>query len=158
MKALHSVGHGINGRISMNTPNGKYFTQSTSTQNFWIILRNTSFFGKQTSESFEDFHFQEFLDTEVPFDNDENPLKAFWPKHYVEQFSTAFNSFIEEQGIHHQLTVAHNPKQNGTSAQMNRTMLNLVRPMLHHKSIPNHFWAEALFTALYVFYRAVYSS
>ena len=33
---------------------------------------------------------------------------------------------------------------------MNRTLLDLVRSMPHHKSLPKHFWAEALATAVYV--------
>ena len=33
---------------------------------------------------------------------------------------------------------------------MNRTLIDLVRSMLHHKGIDKQFWAEALSTAVYV--------
>ncbi len=57
-----------------------------------------------------------------------------WPKH----------------GTHHQLTVAYNPQQNVVAERMNRTLMNLVRSMLHHKNIDKRFWADALATAVYV--------
>ncbi len=39
----------------------------------------------------------------------------------------------------HQLTVAYTPQQNGLAERMNRTLMNLVRSMLHHKGIDKRF-------------------
>ncbi len=44
-----------------------------------------------------------------------------------------FVRYLAEHGIHHQLTVAYTPQQNGVAERMNRTLMNLVRSMLHHK-------------------------
>ncbi len=64
--------------------------------------------------------------------------------------SNEFYAYLAEHGIHHQLTVAYTPQQNGVAERMNRTLMNLVRSMLHHKNIDKRFWAEALATAVYV--------
>lgn len=67
-----------------------------------------------------------------------------------EYLSAEFKNFLSEHGIKHQLTVPYTPQQNGIAERMNRTLLNLVRSMLHHKNIPTHFWAEAFSTAVYI--------
>eukprot|EP00171_Calliarthron_tuberculosum_P004153 IDg4153t1 len=67
-----------------------------------------------------------------------------------EYLSNEFKSYLETNGIKHELTVAYTPQQNGVAERMNRTLLNLVRSMLHHKSVEKRFWAEALATAVYV--------
>ena len=67
-----------------------------------------------------------------------------------EYLSNAFKDFLSSNGIHHQLTVAYTPQQNGVSERMNRTLLDLVRSMLHHRNLSKHFWAEAFATAVYV--------
>ena len=48
------------------------------------------------------------------------------------------------------MTSAYTPEQNGVAERLNRTLMNLVRSMLAHKTINNRFWAEALATAVYV--------
>ena len=64
--------------------------------------------------------------------------------------SNEFKKYLEDHGIHHQETTAYTPQQNGVAERMNRTLINLVRSMLHHKDIGKEFWAEALDTAVYV--------
>ncbi len=64
--------------------------------------------------------------------------------------SNEFRAYLAEHGIHHQLTVAHTPQQNGVVERMNCTVMNLARSMLHHKNMDERFWAEALATAVYV--------
>ena len=58
--------------------------------------------------------------------------------------------YLEENGIHHQETMAYSPQQIGVAENMNRTLIDPVRFMLHHKSIGKEFWALALDTAVYV--------
>ncbi len=67
-----------------------------------------------------------------------------------EYLSNKFRAYLSENGIHHQLTVAYTPQQKSVAERMNRTLMNLVRSMLHHKSIEKKVWAEALATAVYV--------
>lgn len=42
------------------------------------------------------------------------------------------------------------PQQNGVAERMNRTLINLVRSVLHQRGIPKRFWAEGLSTATYI--------
>ncbi len=75
-----------------------------------------------------------------------------------EYISNDFKSYLSSLGIQHQLTVPYTPQQNGVAERMNRTLLDLVRSMLHSRSIPKKFWAEALATAVYVRNRSISSS
>ncbi len=54
-----------------------------------------------------------------------------------EYLSNKFRAYLSEHGIHHQLTVAYTLQQNGVAERMNRTLMNLVRSMLHHKVLRN---------------------
>ena len=84
------------------------------------------------------------------YTSDSNRLKALRTDNGGEYLSNEFKKYLADHGIHHQLTVAYTPQQNGVAERMNRTLMNLVRSMLHHKSIDKRFWAEALATAVYV--------
>lgn len=49
-----------------------------------------------------------------------------------------FNNFKQypiENSIQYQLTMAYTTQQNGVDERMNRTLLDLVRSILHHKGI-----------------------
>ena len=66
-----------------------------------------------------------------------------------EYLSSKFKEYLDKNGIHHELSVAYTPQQNGVAERMNRTLLELVRSTLHQKGIDKRFWAEALATAVY---------
>ncbi len=78
------------------------------------------------------------------YTNNPNRLKILRTDNGGEYISNEFCAYLAEHGIHHQLTVAYTPQQNGVAERMNRTLMNLVRSMLHHKNIDKRFWAEAL--------------
>ncbi len=67
-----------------------------------------------------------------------------------EYISNTFKQYLLENGISHQLTVAYTPQQNGVAERMNRTLIDLVRSMIHSAGIEKKFWAEALQTAVHV--------
>ena len=67
-----------------------------------------------------------------------------------EYISRAFQQYLDDHGISHQLTVPYTPQQNGVAERMNRTIIDLVRCMIHSENVAKHFWAEALNTAVYV--------
>jgi transposase InsO family protein len=67
-----------------------------------------------------------------------------------EYTSAQFNLFCEEAGIVHQLTTPYNPEQNGVSERRNRSIMEMVRCMLHGKDLPKQFWAEAANTAVFL--------
>ncbi len=76
--------------------------------------------------------------------NSGSRLKALRTDNGGEYLSTEFKNYLAENGIEHQLTVAYTPQQNGVAEWMNRTLVDLVRSMLHSKGPAKRFWAEAL--------------
>jgi len=67
-----------------------------------------------------------------------------------EYLSEFLHGHLENAGIKHELTVAYTPHQNGVAERMNRTLVSLVRSMLHGKGLSKDLWAEALATAVYI--------
>jgi transposase InsO family protein len=70
-----------------------------------------------------------------------------------EYTSKEFNKFCEEEGVEHQLTVGYAPEQNGVSERKNRTVMEMARSMLYENGLPKTFWAEAVYTAVYLLNR-----
>ena len=64
--------------------------------------------------------------------------------------SSAFQNYLKEKGIRHELTVPHSPQQNGVSERMNRTLVESARSMIAHAGLSNIFWAEAISCSSYV--------
>ena len=56
------------------------------------------------------------------------------------------NLSLKDHGIYCQLTVPHNPAQNGVAERMNRTVMKSARAMMSHACLPPQFWAEAVNT------------
>lgn len=67
-----------------------------------------------------------------------------------EYVSAEFENYLKSKGIHHELTVAYTPQQNGVAERMNRTLMESSRSMLSHAGLPNSYWAEAVATAAYI--------
>ncbi|KAK4388734.1 Retrovirus-related Pol polyprotein from transposon TNT 1-94 [Sesamum angolense] len=67
--------------------------------------------------------------------------------------NSKFDKFCEEEGIEHQTTVSYNPQQNGVSERKNRTVMEMARSMLQEKHLSKAFWAEAVYTAVYLLNR-----
>lgn len=104
---------------------------------------------RHTNKVLQKLHVHEFrngTDDNV----DDVKLKILRSDNGGEYLSNEFKTFLNEHGIKHELTVAYTPQQNGVAERMNRTLLDLVRSMLHHKGIEKRFWAEAIATAVYV--------
>lgn len=51
------------------------------------------------------------------------------------------------------MTVGYAPEQNGVSERKNRTVMEMARSMLYEKGLPKTFWAEAVYTAVYLLNR-----
>eukprot|EP00253_Pinus_taeda_P027273 PITA_27273 len=68
--------------------------------------------------------------------------------------SSAFSTFCATLCIKRQFTTPYTPKQNSVVERRNRTVVEMARSMLQHKSVPNKFWAEAVFTAVYLLNRS----
>ncbi|CAI7841816.1 unnamed protein product, partial [Closterium sp. NIES-53] len=53
-------------------------------------------------------------------------------------------SFLEDKGITHQLSVAYTPQQNGAAERLNRTLIYLARAMLAHAQLDHTWWGAAV--------------
>jgi transposase InsO family protein len=70
---------------------------------------------------------------------------------YGREFENAkFSDYCSSEGIKHEFSSPITPQQNGVVERKNRTIQESARVMLHAKSLPYHFWAEAMNTACYI--------
>jgi hypothetical protein len=58
--------------------------------------------------------------------------------------SDVFRTYLRERGIHHEITNAYTPQENGVSEWMNRTIMEMVRCLLHDSGLPCTFWGYAV--------------
>ena len=70
-----------------------------------------------------------------------------------EYTSREFDQFCEDEGVERQLTVRYTPQQNGVSERKNQTVMEMAMSMLHDKKLSKVFWAEAVYTAVYLINR-----
>jgi len=65
-----------------------------------------------------------------------------------------FFEFCATNGIHHQLTAAYTPQQNGVARRKNRTIMNMVRSLLTSRQVPKTFWPAVVNWAVYILNRS----
>jgi transposase InsO family protein len=70
-----------------------------------------------------------------------------------EQRSGPFAKFLEDNGIVPQYTMLGSPAMNSVTERRNRTLMEMVRSMISHTSLPLNLWGEALKTAAYILNR-----
>ncbi|KAJ9557472.1 hypothetical protein OSB04_012086 [Centaurea solstitialis] len=71
-----------------------------------------------------------------------------------EYLSDEFDNHLMECGIVSQLTPPYTPQMNGVLERRNRTLLDMVRTMMCHSTLPMSFWGHALETAAHILNRA----
>ena len=101
---------------------------------------------KQKSKTFE--KFKEFK-AEVENQLDKH-IKAIWSNRDGEYFLGDFKDYLTENGIISQLTAPITPQQNGMAKRRNRTLLEMVRPMMSYSTLPISFWGYALGTTMHL--------
>ena len=67
-----------------------------------------------------------------------------------EYINAQFTTYLHIEGIHHQVTVARTPQQNGKAERFNRTIMESTRSVLHAAGLPYKFWGDAVMTAVYL--------
>jgi transposase InsO family protein len=67
-----------------------------------------------------------------------------------EQRPGPFAKFLENNGIVPQYTMPSSPAINGVAERRNQTLMEMVRSMISHTSLPLNLWGEALKTAAYI--------
>ena len=68
----------------------------------------------------------------------------------TEYLNHAFNSFLQQLGIEHQISCLYTPQQNGLAERKNRTLVDMINSMLMHAKLPTNLWGEALLMACHV--------
>ncbi|CAJ2645756.1 unnamed protein product [Trifolium pratense] len=66
------------------------------------------------------------------------------------EYCGLFDVYCKQQGIAHEKTPPKTPQLNGLAERMNRTLVERVRCMLSEAKLPQHYWGEALYTAVHV--------
>jgi transposase InsO family protein len=61
-----------------------------------------------------------------------------------------FKEFYREVGIKRELSTPNNPQQNGVAERKNRSVMEVVKAMIHDQDLSMYLWAEATRTAVYV--------
>ena len=67
-----------------------------------------------------------------------------------EYTSREFDKFYKDEGTKTQLIVAYTPQQNGVLERKIRRVMEMARLMLKEKSIRDTFWAEVVYTTVYI--------
>jgi transposase InsO family protein len=67
-----------------------------------------------------------------------------------EYTSKEFVAFCKSAGIRRELTVPHNPQQNGVAERKNRSIEETVKSLLNDQDLSMFLWGEAAMTTIYV--------
>jgi hypothetical protein len=59
-------------------------------------------------------------------------------------------NFCKDVGIKRELSTPYNPQQNGVAERKNRTIMEVVKTMIHDQDLPMCLWAKAAMAAVYV--------
>jgi hypothetical protein len=59
-------------------------------------------------------------------------------------------TYLKMRGIQRQFTCRFTPHQNGVAKRKNRHIAEVARALMANKSIPHHYWAEAVATVIYI--------
>ncbi|KAJ9552558.1 hypothetical protein OSB04_016603, partial [Centaurea solstitialis] len=119
------------------------FTDDFSRYGYVYLMRHKS----ETFEKFKEYQneVQNLLDKRIKF------LRSDRGGEYL---SDEFDNHLMECGIVSQLTPPYTPQMNGVSERRNRTLLDMVRTMMCHSTLPMSFWGHALETAAHILNRA----
>ncbi|KAJ9561710.1 hypothetical protein OSB04_006870 [Centaurea solstitialis] len=90
----------------------------------------------------------------ITFTDDFSRIKFLRSDRGGEYLSDEFDNHLMECGIVSQLTPPYTPQMNGVSERRNRTLLDMVRTMMCHSTLPISFWGHALETAAHILNRA----
>src|SRR6185436_20171794 len=70
-----------------------------------------------------------------------------------EYISKEFEEHLRLQGTEHETSIPRSAQQNGVAEKFNLTLLDKVRCLLHHASMPTYMWAHAVRCAVYLYSR-----
>ena len=70
-----------------------------------------------------------------------------------EYFSHEFSNYLNDCGVRHQFTCRYTTQQNGVAERKNRHIVEIARAMLNEMNLPLYFWANVVYTAMYIINR-----
>ena len=65
------------------------------------------------------------------------------------------STYLETQGINHQISCPHTQSQNGAAERRHRTIVEKGLALLHHSNLPTSFWEHAFHTSVYLHNRTI---
>ena len=65
----------------------------------------------------------------------------------AKEFKGVVREYLEQSGVIHEATAPYSSSSNGVVERVNRTLFDMVRPMLIRSKLPSPFWGEAIDTA-----------
>ncbi|KAL4582843.1 hypothetical protein LXL04_007404 [Taraxacum kok-saghyz] len=81
------------------------------------------------------------------------PIKIFRADNAMEYKASSLLSFLREQGTMSQYSCPGTSQQNGRAERKHRHILDTIRTLLISSQVPERFWGEAAFTAVYTINR-----
>ena len=81
-------------------------------------------------------------------------VKALRSDNGGEYIAKDFTDFCIARGIKREYTAPYTPAQNGVAERMNTTIQERILSMLSQANLTQGFWAEALYTAVYLINRS----
>lgn len=72
--------------------------------------------------------------------------------------SDNFSSALANRGIIHQFSAPYFPEQNGHAERVNRTLIEVIRTILHQNQLPFQLWGEIMQSAAHVYNLTTHSA
>eukprot|EP00253_Pinus_taeda_P027121 PITA_27121 len=140
---LQLVHSDISSMILVNSLGG-YLYYPTFTDDYshktWI------YFLKKKDEVLSWFHhFKALIENQT-----EKRIKILRTDNGTKYESNQLHDFCKEVVIKRETTTPYTPEQNGVAKRKNRTIVEVVCPMLHDQRLPKFLWAEATNIVIYV--------
>jgi transposase InsO family protein len=88
----------------------------------------------------------------------ERNIKILRPDNGGEYTLKEFVNFCRDVRIKREITTPYNPQQNGVAERKNRTIMEVVKTMIHDQDLPMCLWAEAAMAVVYVQNRLSHSA
>jgi transposase InsO family protein len=100
---------------------------------------------------YKDEVFSKFKELKALIENlSERKIKILRSYNGGEYTSKEFVSFCKDVGIKREITTPYNPQQNGVVERKNRTIMEVVKTMIHDQDPHMCLWEEETMTAVYV--------
>jgi transposase InsO family protein len=103
--------------------------------------------------------FSKFKEFKTLIENlSERKIKILRSYNGGEYTSKEFVNFCKDFGIKRELTTPYNPQQNGVVERKNRTIMEVMKTMIHDRDLPMCLWEKVAMTVVYVQNRLSHSS